>query len=79
MKKIVFVINAVSNQRCIKRVNEFVERGYNVVAHGDGFEEKMAQLACSALSEKPQQTVGNCFSWSNTACIEAGACRSILE
>ena len=50
----------------------------NVVAHGDGFEEKMAQLACSALSEKPQQTVGNCFSWSNTACIEAGACRSIL-
>lgn len=34
MKKIVFVINAVSNQRCIKRVNEFVERGYNVVAYG---------------------------------------------
>ena len=34
MKKIVFIINAVSNQRCIKRVNEFVERGYNVVAYG---------------------------------------------
>lgn len=34
MKKIVFVINAVSNQRCIKRVNEFVERGHNVVAYG---------------------------------------------
>lgn len=34
MERIVFVINAVSNQRCIKRVNEFVERGYDVVAYG---------------------------------------------
>lgn len=31
---IVFIINSVSNQRCIKRVNEFVERGYRVTAYG---------------------------------------------
>lgn len=34
MKKIVFIINAISNQRCIKRVNEFVDNGFDVVAYG---------------------------------------------
>ena len=28
--KFVFIINSAQNQRCIKRVNEFVERGYDV-------------------------------------------------
>lgn len=29
----VFIINSAQNQRCIKRVNEFVERGYDVAAY----------------------------------------------
>lgn len=31
--KFVFIINSAQNQRCIKRVNEFVDKGYNVVAY----------------------------------------------
>lgn len=34
MKKVIFIINSVSNQRCIKRVNEFVNNGYDVIAYG---------------------------------------------
>ena len=33
MKKIVFVINTLPNQRCIKRINEFIENGYNIDAY----------------------------------------------
>ena len=32
-RKIVFIINSAQNQRCIKRVNEFVSNGYDVVAY----------------------------------------------
>lgn len=32
--KIIFIINAISNQRCTKRLNEFIDNGYNVVAYG---------------------------------------------
>jgi len=31
--KIVFIINSAQNQRCIKRVNEFVKNGYDVAAY----------------------------------------------
>lgn len=33
MKKVVFIINSAQNQRCIKRVNEFVSNGYEVAAY----------------------------------------------
>lgn len=32
-KKVVFIINSAQNQRCIKRVNEFVSNGYKVAAY----------------------------------------------
>lgn len=32
-KKIIFIINSAQNQRCIKRVNEFVNNGYEVAAY----------------------------------------------
>lgn len=32
-KKIIFIINSAQNQRCIKRVNEFVNQGYEVKAY----------------------------------------------
>lgn len=42
--KIVFIINSAQNQRCIKRVNEFVENGYDVAAYAftrsDGLRNK---------------------------------------
>jgi len=33
-KKIVFIVNAIGTQRCIKRIDEFAERGYYVEAFG---------------------------------------------
>lgn len=41
MKKIVFIINSISNPRCIKRVNEFVDNGYNVVIYAFSRNESM--------------------------------------
>ena len=41
MKKIVFIINSAQNQRCIKRVNEFVEQGYRVSAYAFSREVEM--------------------------------------
>lgn len=32
--KIIFIINSVQQQRCIKRVEEFIAKGYEVVAYG---------------------------------------------
>lgn len=34
MSKIVFIINSISAQRCIKRVEEFIAHGYEVEAYG---------------------------------------------
>ena len=34
MKKIVFVINSVRQARCVRRVEEFIERGYKVDTYG---------------------------------------------
>lgn len=34
MKKIVFIINSAKQARCIKRVEEFIEKGYQVEAYG---------------------------------------------
>ena len=34
MKKIVFVINSIKQARCVRRVEEFIERGYQVNAYG---------------------------------------------
>ena len=28
--KIIFIINSIQNPRCIKRVNEFIDKGYDV-------------------------------------------------
>lgn len=33
MRKIVFIINTIPNQRCIKRINEFIENGYDIDAY----------------------------------------------
>ena len=41
MKEIVFIINSAQNQRCIKRVNEFVEQGYKVAAYAFSREVEM--------------------------------------
>ena len=41
MKEIVFIINSAQNQRCIKRVNEFVEQGYRVSAYAFSREVEM--------------------------------------
>ena len=38
--KIVFIINSISAQRCIKRVEEFIANGYEVDVYG--FSRKMA-------------------------------------
>lgn len=43
--KFVFIINSAQNQRCIKRVNEFVERGYDVEAY--------AFSRCTEMRNKP--------------------------
>lgn len=32
--KIIFIVNALHMQRCVKRINEFTERGYDVEAYG---------------------------------------------
>lgn len=32
--KIIFIINSIQQQRCIKRIEEFIENGYEVVAYG---------------------------------------------
>lgn len=32
--KIIFIVNAIGMQRCIKRIDEFAERGYEVEAYG---------------------------------------------
>jgi len=32
--KVIFVINSVQNQRCIKRINEFLTHGYSIYAYG---------------------------------------------
>ena len=32
-KKIVFIINSIQNPRCIKRLNEFIDKGYDVTAY----------------------------------------------
>ena len=37
--KVIFIINSISAQRCIKRVEEFIVHGYEVVAYG--FSRKM--------------------------------------
>lgn len=34
MKKVVFIINSVQQQRCLKRIEEFIANGYEVVAYG---------------------------------------------
>lgn len=33
MAKIIFIINIILNQRCIKRINEFIENGYDISAY----------------------------------------------
>jgi len=33
MKKIIFIINTIPNQRCIKRINEFIDYGYEIDAY----------------------------------------------
>lgn len=33
-KKIIFIINSVQNQRCIKRINDFIDHGYFIIAYG---------------------------------------------
>lgn len=33
MQKIVFIINTIPNQRCIKRITEFIENGYEIDAY----------------------------------------------
>lgn len=34
IKKVVFILNSIHQQRCIKRIDEFIERGYNVSVYG---------------------------------------------
>lgn len=34
MKKVVFILNAIQQQRCIKRIEEFIENGYTVEVYG---------------------------------------------
>lgn len=34
MKKVIFIINAIQQQRCLKRVEEFIDHGYEVKAYG---------------------------------------------
>ncbi len=34
MKKIVFILNSIQQQRCLKRIEEFVRNGYDVDAYG---------------------------------------------
>ena len=47
-KKIVFIVNALHMQRCVKRIDEFVEKGYEVEAYGfnRGVEMKKRPLKC---------------------------------
>ena len=34
MKKVIFIINSIQQQRCIKRIEEFIANGYEVEAYG---------------------------------------------
>lgn len=47
--KIVFIVNALHMQRCVKRIDEFAERGYEVEAYGfdRGVEVKKHPQSCS--------------------------------
>lgn len=41
MKKVVFILNSVQQQRCLKRIEEFIQNGYEVEAYGFQRSEKI--------------------------------------
>lgn len=45
--KIVFIINSITQPRCLKRVQEFIDHGYEVAVYG--FERKGNNIAKSTL------------------------------